>query len=486
MNNRLAGDVLVYFAAFTLSKALSLLSVIFFARYMSPSDFGGVDIVTAAASLANVLLPLEVTQALARYYPAEHSSTARKEYASTTLWFTVGVFGVFLVVAGIKVSDVSDLLFDRNYPQAAWAAIFVICLGGIYYVLQQQLRLDFRSRAFATLTMLQTVVSLLVATVGVIGLRLGMLGYFYATVASLVFGILAGGYMGRDALRLGFKVARLRELLEFSWPLVPGSLCVMGMLYLDRAMIKEMLTLTELGLFGIAGRFASIASFLISGFQIGLLPHIYRNMQDPGLPQQLARVTRLFVAASLVALVGLGVFAREVIVLLVSGRYLASAPLVPLMFASVLMFNMYVFFPGMGIAKKTGWSAAISFVGASVNILLNLLWIPTHGLIGAAGAAVCSSFVFLVLRVVASQRYFPVPFGFGRIALMAGLSAFCVVLGQATDAFGWPVALLWLTKLALVVLFSISMFLGRLVTFAELLSLWGTLRSRGGMPVGSS
>ena len=65
-----------------------------------------------------------------------------------------------------------------------------------------------------------------------------------------------------------------------------------------------------------------------------------------------------------------------------------------------------------------------------VNIVLNLVLIPPYGFVGAAAALVASYLVVLVLMYVLTQRLFPVPYEWGRLALLVGVTAAVVVGGE--------------------------------------------------------
>src|SRR5690606_32938690 len=134
-------------------------------------------------------------------------------------------------------------------------------------------------------------------------------------------------------------------------------------------------------------------------------------------PVELARIFRIFSAMALTLWLGLGLFAREVVALAAPPAYHGAAAVVPLLVPAVLFAGLYVFMPGPAIRMKTRQIAAINITGGSLNVALNLSLIPILGLVGAAIATLASSVGTFFLNVIVSQRSYPVPHDWPRLAL---------------------------------------------------------------------
>ena len=76
---------------------------------------------------------------------------------------------------------------------------------------------------------------------------------------------------------------------------------------------------------------------------------------------------------------------------------------------------MYIFSPGIGIAKKTHLIIWINVLTGLLNILLNYLLIPKMGIKGAGMATMLSYFVFFSAFSIVSQRFYPIPHNWGKI-----------------------------------------------------------------------
>jgi O-antigen/teichoic acid export membrane protein len=90
---------------------------------------------------------------------------------------------------------------------------------------------------------------------------------------------------------------------------------------------------------------------------------------------------------------------------------------------ATLLSRMYVFAPGLEIAKRTVPIAWINLSALAVQGIAMLLLVPAHGMRGAAIASLAGAVTGFGLSLAASQRLYPVPHAPGRIALAALLAA---------------------------------------------------------------
>jgi O-antigen/teichoic acid export membrane protein len=197
----------------------------------------------------------------------------------------------------------------------------------------------------------------------------------------------------------------------------------------DRIAIAAFLSLTEVGLFGIAHRAALLTQVLLMGLQTAVTPLIYASHQESRTPADLAKIFRFFTMVVLIMWLGLGLFATELLELATTQAYVAAAPAVPLLVPAVVLSGAYVFMPGAAIARRTGVIAAINISHGFLNLLLNLVLVPFLGIVGAAGATLLTSVSAFVTNAIVSQRTYPVPHNWRVLALASVMTASIVAAG---------------------------------------------------------
>jgi len=175
-------DSAIYGAATVLTRASQILLVPLLTRILAPRDYGAIDLLTVVATLANLTVALEISQAVARLYPDQDDPRERAAVASTALAFTVGTFGIVGCVALIFADPLSQLILGSAIPIDAFRiAVISIALSGVFYLAQNQLRFQLRPRVYASIAVVATTVSAGIGAVaalngyGVVGVLFGQL-----------------------------------------------------------------------------------------------------------------------------------------------------------------------------------------------------------------------------------------------------------------------------------------------------------------------
>jgi O-antigen/teichoic acid export membrane protein len=113
----------------------------------------------------------------------------------------------------------------------------------------------------------------------------------------------------------------------------------------------------------------------------------------------------------------------------------------PLAFAGALWGAYTVVAIGIGRLRRTQFNWVITGSAAAIDVVLNLLLIPTYGIRGAATAAL-TAFAFMFVAMAAySQRLYPVPYQWRRVATVLLTAAGLTVVGRLVDRLDVSIAL---------------------------------------------
>lgn len=424
-------DGAIYIIPSIISRGLSFFLVPLYTLVLIPSDYGALDLLLAFGALINLTVGFEISQGVARYYPESEDKVDKILYASSALWFTVICYSIFLVTSLSSSASMSVwILGNREYEFVFRLGVVYLWLNGLFYLIQNQFRWELRSKEYALVSLIVSIGTAGFSLWFVYLLRWGISGTLYGMIFGISAGCLYGIWKLRNSFRFRLHKTHLQRMLHFSVPLVPAGLAAFVSAYIDRVMIKQYLSLTEVGLYGVAFRLASIISLVMIGFQSALTPLIYAYHRKQKTPAQLAMIFRFFMMVSLTAFLGISLFAKEIIMLLTSQQYFEAYKIVKYLVPSILLLNMYVFAPGIGIAKKSKYILWISVSGALVNTLLNIVLIPYLGTIGAALATLIASLVVFIVYMTISQKLYYVPHQWKKLIACTGIAIFLVSLGE--------------------------------------------------------
>jgi O-antigen/teichoic acid export membrane protein len=411
-----ARDAVVYGAATVVTRATSLVVVPIFTRFLSDTDYGVIDLLTIAGNLVLLTVALEISQAVARFLP-DASDEDKVTFASTALMFSVGAYALFGVAGLIAAPEIRSWLIEGAADDVTVRlAVVATCLNGIFQLTSGVLRFQLRASQFAIASLGSSLVAIGLGLFLVAGAGAGVDGFFVGQIVGATIGVVLTMVFSRGLYRPIFDRMRLVSMLRFSMPLVPSSIGVFVALFVDRLAIGQLMTVADVGVFGIGYRLASTVSLLSFGAQMAVTPLVYARHADPGTPAALERIFRYYVGMALMVALGLSLFAPEILRVLTTPVFYDAASVVPLLAPALFLANLYVFMPGLGIAKRTAAFAVINLSGALLNLMLNLLLIPHLGIVGGALATLVSAAAVFAAYAVGSQRLYPVPHQWHRLA----------------------------------------------------------------------
>ncbi|HEV2865650.1 MAG TPA: lipopolysaccharide biosynthesis protein [Allosphingosinicella sp.] len=423
MIRTLISHSLVYGLTNIAARGALLVSLLVLPMILPPTDYGALAMLALAGNLASVIVPLQVSQGLARHHAAAATPAEKNSYSSSAWWFTIAAQLVFLAAGQAFAGWATErILGDRAYVPVFRIALFAMVLNSLFFLLQTQFRWAFRPGGFVALSLIYSLATL--------GLSIGLALVWPVPLVGVVIGqaLGAGAAVGWGALRLRRELfgridwRRLRGMLRFAAPLVPSALCAALIAYGPRIVLNDVGTLADVGVFAFASQIATIATLAILGLQAAMTPLITLHHADPETPAALGRVFQAFCAVAVAVCLLLGLFAAEAVGWLRSSGYGAAGPLVLVLAPAVLLAEMYIFAPGFWIAKRTGLQAAVCAAAAAFALASAYLLIRAFGLTGAAAASLASSGVFFTLWWAVAARFYSVPVRWGRLAIYTGLA----------------------------------------------------------------
>jgi O-antigen/teichoic acid export membrane protein len=150
------------------------------------------------------------------------------------------------------------------------------------------------------------------------------------------------------------------------------------------------------------------------------------------------------------AIAGLTLLSRVAVPALVGSAYREAYRVVPLV-ALAYAFNglHYALSPGVHLAGRTRHFPLLALAAAALNLGLNFLLIPRLGGMGAAWATALAFAFFAVGTGVLGQRFYPVPYEYGKLARIGASLAVVLWLGTRVAPGSGALALAWHVGLAL-------------------------------------
>jgi O-antigen/teichoic acid export membrane protein len=434
---RLATTGAAYTAASILSKLIAVALLPLYTRYLTPADYGAAEVLFAAVVAASIVIRLGVIEAVLRFYYKAGEDPARVVATSFAALFWLSTSAALIALPFAE--PISEALLDRPAADLARIAIGGLWVLTLHEYLLTLFRLEERARPFFVVTIANVLVAIALTVVLVVGEDEGARGLLlgsYVSGAAFVLGLIV---VHRRRLSLRVDRPLLRRMMRFGLPTMPAELSLYMLNFVDRIIIVRAAGLAEAGLYSLAVKFAQAVNVLVRGFQLAWPPLAYSIRDDDEARRAYSAVVTWFVAGCAFVVTGMWLLSRWIVRALAAPEFFASYEAIGLISTGVTLYALYmVLVVILGRTGRTEFNFPATIAALIANVALNLVLVPPLGIVGAGIALVASYLVVVALMYGFTQRLFPVPYEWGRLARVVLVSAVLVALGELllpTDGF---------------------------------------------------
>ena len=412
-------DSFLYSLATLFTKGIGFIMLPIYTRNLSLAEYGVFDYLVSIGSIVSIIATLEITQGIMRYVSeGQNDKNVLKAYVSTSVWFTLLVYGAVVTAFFVFSEEIAlFLLDDVDKKNLIKIASLYFCSNSIVYLFNVIFRAQLKAKLAVVFSLISAVLVASFSLFALLILKAGIEGVFYAQLAASLIIILLSMINQNQYLSFIFDGQILKQLLSFSLPLVPSSLSILVSVNADRLMIKEMLNIEAVAIYGVAARVASIVLMLLIGFQSALTPLIYRNYKGKNTPQEISKLLYIYLALTVFSILFLSLFSYPILNLVAGEEYMLATTVIPTLALAAFISSMYLFFPGLSLYKKTAIIAKISIISALLNLPLNYIFIQIFGIVGAAMSTLISAVFGCLLLIYKSQEYYFIPIKKRYVAL---------------------------------------------------------------------
>ncbi|WP_276499659.1 flippase [Pontibacter litorisediminis] len=193
-----------------------------------------------------------------------------------------------------------------------------------------------------------------------------------------------------------FRRARAKSLFAESWPMIVSGLVVMVYMKIDQVMIKELLGANAVGVYSAAVRLAEAWYFVPIIISQSLFPAIIsaKSQGEQLYRLRLQRLLNLMMVLSVLVAVTVTFTSDFLVAILFGSAYAGAGAVLSIqVWAGIFVASGLVSSKWFIMEKLQRYLMYRSTAGAILNIALNLILIPSYGIIGSAVATLVSQFV---------------------------------------------------------------------------------------------
>jgi len=433
---RLGKDTLLYGISSTIQAVISFVLFPIFTRVFTKAEIGIQDIINSAIAIIVVIFTFGLDSAVSRLYFDANSEKEKASFVSTWFWLTVIVGSVLVLSYFIFGSNIDSAFLSvpngYTYFALSLLIVFFTLLSNITLMV---LRLNFQPLRYASISIASILVQSVLSIILIVVCRLGIMGYLFGTLAGMISRLLLSFIYAKKYIKLSFSTSVLGKMLKYGLPLVPASLSLWLLNFSNRYFLLEKTGIEQVGNFSVANKIASVATFIISAFQIGWGPFAFSLINDVEIAKTTyASVLSIFVVITMIIITAVSIFSREMILVFATREYLSASTIVPILCSSAIAWGMlYIVGMGYQISKKSYHTTIATIAGAFVTIIGNIILVPSLNIVGAAVASLAGNIVTLGYAFFWGQYYFSVQYDYKKIVTTIILSFSVIIIGIVCD-----------------------------------------------------
>lgn len=369
-----------------LSLGIGFAVTVILARYLGPADFGifsyATSIVTLFAAAGHMgLSGLVVREIIIK--PDERGSTIGATFGLKLLGMGAGY--IILLCYGLIFEGVDSIEF----------AAIVIAGATLLFRPFDVLEFWFQAYIQAKYTAIARVTGVLVGAVLKLLFVFSGLGVLYIVATNLIQAIAVAMIMlviyklksDLSFARWCFSWKKAKSLLGEGWQVYLGSIFSLIYLKSDQIMLRWFDGSEAVGVYAVAAQLSEAWYFIPAAIVASIFPRLIKLREESHLQfnERFQQLLDILLITGLGAAIAVNIFAEWIVSLFFGSGYAHSADILVIhIWAAVFIFMRAAFSRWILIENALAFSLITQGAGAIINVVLNFVFIPKYGALGAA------------------------------------------------------------------------------------------------------
>jgi O-antigen/teichoic acid export membrane protein len=478
-------DTFLYGMGSGVRKLIGFFLLPFYTRVLTPGDYGVLSSVATFAMLLSAFIDIGLDSATSYYY-----LTSKDEKEKGQILFTLLILRLLTFVPSILLSffshQISLLLFGSG--SYTWI-VFLTCITIPFSFLLSEQTYVYRylrkPMNYNYVTVIQSIMSIGLGISLVVVLKYGIIGAQLSSLISTAF-ILPFTFLMFTRKQYVFKFSSYwaKKLIKFGYPLIGAAIATWVFQSSDRFFLLHYSNLTEIGWYSIGQTFSQPLLLLNTAVQMSFGVLFLRTYnEDTDLDKINSKKMaissfNLYLVAGISISLILSIFSIEMLKIITTKDYLRGALAIPfLCFSSICSQAYQTMGMGITLAEKTYYYTWITVMTAVINIILNILFIPSMGFVGAALATLISFIIYWIIKVYYDQKFFPIAYPFTRVFIYFFVTLI-ISLFVPVSFFFFNIKITVILKALLLIIGLMFPFILKLIEFSTVKSVFISVRNR--------
>lgn len=394
-----------------LPQLIGFLLIPLYTSYLSPEDYGVIDIVGTLSGFLIIIMRLGMPGAIVRFFfDYNEDPDELRNYITTIHTFLLWVSSFISVLALL----LGYFFLENFYPQLLFFpffiyAVFSSAVSSNTDIQRRLIQARQQSAYSAKLNIILTVLSIIMNLFFVAVLKMGLNGIIIAsTIGTVITFIQSQNYLKKD-IKGKFDFKYLKPTFRYASGVLPSHMITPAYNLISRTVLLNYNGIGALGIFSLASRFTSPLILILGAFQTAYQP-LYYSIRKKQNTSDLYKITDLikkiwFLAT--VIYISIFCFIPPLIRIMTPEKFDQSAILVPLLSITFLLGTLDALFSlEIYYSKQTKWVSIISVLRLIAGIGILYLTISKLGVYSLVIASIAETLVTTSISLTVSFKLF--------------------------------------------------------------------------------
>lgn len=465
LGKRLFKNTLNFGIGSLLPKVIGFFLIPIYTVYLSPQDFGIVDLITSLGSLLLVTMRLGVTGSVTRFYYDHREGESLKNYLTTVFWFLLACSAVIGIISWVVLNWSSEKILPGVpvYPFVIMILIWAF-FNSNTDLQRRLLQVREQSAYSAKLSIFTALLTISLTILFVVVFEWGAVGVIGATVISAIIFFGQAQFYLRHDLKGKFEWSSLVPSISYSLGVLPYHLISYAAPVINRSILAGYDSIAAVGILGIASRFGIPLNVFIGALQNSFTPMYYSIRKREGDSEtgkkQIGDLVLGIWGVGLLLLAAILCFGGLAITILTTARFHEAALLLPYVSIALIMgLAAFIFGNEIYYSKKTWWIAVLSLVNVLTNTIILIALLPYFGFMAVGYSLMASSVLAGSLQIFIARRIYRFNVPWKKFSMsMILMGVLCVTMIYLNNRFS-----LWVQGITASTIFTV--FVGLLFYF---------------------
>ena len=394
---------------------------------LTKEEYGLYDLILVLVSLLLPAVTIQVHAAAFRFLIEERDENDNYKRIVSSIFAVIIPLSIAALVILLFVFPHDDIVLRVEICVCLFVDIIAIACQWIIRGLQQNLKYSISAIANA-------LVNMAICISCVFWLHMGLQGALIAQIAANAVTILILFFFGGICRYINLKyisITQIKEMLKYSWPLVPNNLSMWVMRVSDRFVVTAFMGVAANAVYSVANKLPQILNVAQNTFTMAWQENAVITSKDNDVAAYYSSMFSKmydFIAGSLGLLIA---FTPLLFKLLIRGDYAEAYFQIPILLLAMFFSTLTSYLGGIYVAFKSTKSIGFTTLAAAAcNLIVDLALIKNIGLYAASGSTLISYLFLFIYRMIDIRKLVEIKYNYKRL-----LFVLCLVIVECVLCF---------------------------------------------------